>query len=42
VKEAKDFEAPPAELKPAKSGLEPAPAHLMYRGDGLIFFITSE
>jgi hypothetical protein len=33
---------PPPGSQPAKSGLEPAPARLLYRGDGLIFFVAGE
>ena len=42
VEAAKEFDSPPQGLKPAKSGLEPAPAQLLYRGDGLIFFLSAD
>jgi len=42
VETAREFDSPPASIKPSKSGLEPAPVHLVIRGDGLIFFIAPE
>jgi len=42
VEEAKDLQAPPADAKASKSELEPAPAYLTYRGDGVVFFLSGE
>jgi hypothetical protein len=42
VEPSTEFASPPATLKVSKSGMEPAPLVLYYRGDGLIFFIAAE
>lgn len=42
VETSAQYDSPPAGLRAAKSNLEPAPFRLLYRGDGMIFFITPE
>jgi hypothetical protein len=42
VEEAPEFAAPPGTVKPGRQGPEPAPLHLVIRGDSLIFVIPGE
>jgi hypothetical protein len=42
VEPVRALEGAPPGLQRSKSGLEPAPATLVYRGDGMIFFIAGE